>query len=133
MTIKIFRLKVKHTLATLLVHKEDYVLTAQFMEDFLNTTFDEESDTSEKENESSDVDQSEIDPEEFPNEAENENLNGESVGFDGESDHSEDEEMTLSDKEFLDDKEDRENLPCSSHLALLNHARFEDDDLSLKR
>ena len=98
------------------------------MEDFLGTNFDEESDTSEKESEHSDVD-----PEEFPEAAENESLGGECVGFDGDSERSEDEEMTLSDREFLDDQQDKENLPCSSHLALLNNARFEDDDLSLKR
>ena len=110
------------------MNKDDYVLTAQFMEDFLNTNFDEESDTSEGENEHSDED-----PEEFLEEAENENLAGEHVGFDNDDEKSEDEEMTLSDREFLDDMESKENLPCSSHLALLNNARFEDDDLSLKR
>ena len=57
---------------------------------------------------------------------------GEHVGYDGESDRSEDEEMNDSDREFLNDESDEER-PGSSHLALLNAGRYDDDENILNR
>ena len=58
---------------------------------------------------------------------------GECVGFDGESDRSEDEEMNDYDREFLNDSREDPNSAGPSHLALLNASRFADDDLMLRR
>ena len=57
---------------------------------------------------------------------------GEHVGYDGESDRSEEEEMNDFDREFLDNDTVGEN-PCSSHLALLNAERFADEESALER
>ena len=57
--------------------------------------------------------------------------NGECVGFDGDSERSEDEEMNEEDLAFLDDNNVRSGT--FSHLSLLNTGRYEDDDLALKR
>ena len=62
--------------------------------------------------------------------SDDENNQGECVGFDGESDRSEDEEMNEEDREFLDDESATEGL---SHLALLNAGRYEDDEAVLDR
>ena len=64
---------------------------------------------------------------------ENERAEGEHVGFDGESERSEDEEMTAEDREFLADEETEEPSKNMSHLALLNLKRYEDDDRALNR
>ena len=66
-------------------------------------------------------------------EANEDEKRGECVGFDGESDRSEDEEMNDYDREFLDDSSENPNSAGSSHLALLNNSRFADDDLMLRR
>ena len=57
---------------------------------------------------------------------------GEHVGFDGESERSEDEEMNDSDREFRNDESDEE-IPGPSHLALLNAQRYDDDENALNR
>ena len=54
------------------------------------------------------------------------------MGYDGESDRSEDEEMNDSDREFLNDDSDEER-PGPSHLALLNAKRYDDDENALNR
>ena len=65
-------------------------------------------------------------------EKEDEDTVGEHVGYDGESDRSEDEEMNEEDRLFLDD-ETNENEPGPSPLALLNANRFASDDAVLRR
>ena len=65
-------------------------------------------------------------------EIEDEDTVGEHIGYDGESDRSEDEEMTEEDRLFLDD-ETEENEPGPSPLALLNASRFASDDAVLRR
>ena len=62
----------------------------------------------------------------------NERGEGEHVGYDGESDRSEDEEMNDYDREFLNDESDEER-PGTSHLALLNARRYDDDANILNR
>ena len=62
----------------------------------------------------------------------NEKTEGEHVGFDGESERSEDEEMNDEDRAFLDDAEEEPNKNMSYH-AFLNAKRYEDDDKNLKR
>ena len=54
------------------------------------------------------------------------------MGFDGESERSEDEEMSDFDREFLNDESDEE-IPGFSHLALLNAKRYDDDENALNR
>ena len=64
--------------------------------------------------------------------SDNENDQGECVGFDGDSDRSEEEEMNEQDREFLDDESETytENV---SHLSLLNARRYDDDEIVLDR
>ena len=65
-------------------------------------------------------------------EIEDDDTVGEHIGYDGESDRSEDEEMNEEDRLFLDD-ETKENEPGPSPLALLNANRFASDDAVLRR
>ena len=65
-------------------------------------------------------------------EIEDDDTVGEHIGYDGESDRSEDEEMNEEDRLFLDD-EIKENEPGPSSLALLNANRFASDDAVLRR
>ena len=70
--------------------------------------------------------------EDSEDEVEDEDTVGEYIGYDGESERSEDEEMNEEDLLFLDD-ETKENEPGPSPLALLNASRFASDDAVLRR
>ena len=121
-------------------------LGAKFWKAFEQTTFTDDENSDEQETEE-DVTTSNMDESDENEENESmtgiddtdltgcyyEKADGEHVGFDGESDRSEEEEeMDEDDLNFLDDeKTDDEAGP--SGLALLNSARFEDDDKLLKR
>ena len=96
---------------------EEEINEIKFASEAENETFSEKSDD---ENEELD-------------EAQDDEKRGECVGFDGESDRSEDEEMNDYDREFLNDSGENPNSAGSSHLALLNASRFADDDLMLRR
>ena len=88
---------------------------------------------SEEENCSQTCDSSVQNPDEnMETSSDKENDKGECVGYDGERERSEDEEMDDDDREFLDDESEaqKENM---SHLALLNARRYDDDELVLNR
>ena len=129
-------------------------LTDKFWEAFQNTTFDsDEAETGnaiEHTNQVNHEDSESIEIEEEPvstgqnQESElerevdeisdDESNEGIHVGFDGESDRSEDEQMTEEDRMFLDDENVKEPTTSGlNHLAMLNLKRYEDDETNLKR
>lgn len=110
-----------------------------FWEAFEATNFDETptsvSNRSSVEN-SHEIEANKVSQEQKENSSDNEEesegeKDGECVGFDGDSERSEDEEMNEEDLAFLDDNNVRSGT--FSHLSLLNTGRYEDDDLALKR
>ena len=145
----VFRIQQKHGLKFILDERPVKSLSESFWAEFEAVEFSESEDQPNNTNE-------EIDPVIAPCEQENEvrtperteivsdqdtieDLNdderadGEHVGFDGESERSEDEEMTAEDRMFLADEETEESNKNMSHLALLNLKRYDDDDIALNR
>ena len=140
-----FRLQKKYGLQEIVRVEKEGELNNSFWTAFEATTFDE--DEREKRNESFETsnliaeekdEHEQEEDEEHRSESEHyavfeeEEREGEHVGYDGESDRSEEEEMNDFDREFLDNDTVAEN-PCSSHLALLNSERFADEESALDR